>query len=492
MKKFRNIILTGMLFISGLGFGQGASADNLEQMVTRLASDELKGRGFGSEEGKIAADYIIDHFKEYGVEPFLEEYRDPFDHRTSVINVQGNNIVGLVKGSNPELANEYIILGAHYDHVGWEVEDGDTIIYNGADDNASGVASIIELGRLLAENRGSLGRSVILIAFDGEESGLLGSKAFVEQFISGPDAIIRPEDVAVMFSLDMVGMYSKHEGIELGGIQEITNYMDFVSPALENSPVTIKKYGGGLENRTDTAPFGKVGIPAIHVFTGTESPYHKPEDDSDLLDYQGMAEIVDFMSALTLEISKVPEVMKSKTMESMSEKGSLKIFNPGFTLQTGGSHHDFKNDYYKAKSIFAYAAGISLETRITQWLAIQPEALYEWSGSHASGGILRTHSLTVPVSILFTTPDPSGMGVRTYYQIGGYYSYAFSGNNAGVALDFVNDYKDTDYGLVMGVGMEIMNFRIGWVMESSMVDFTINEILDTRLVCSYAKIGWVF
>jgi hypothetical protein len=442
--------------------------------------------------------YVRDQFSEAGVAPFVEGYFQEFSHRTSVLNITGYNVAGIIEGNDPDLKDEYIILGAHYDHVGWELQGEDTVVYNGADDNASGTASIIEAGRILAGQRELLGRSVLLVAFDGEESGLNGSRAFVKKFIDTEDPLIPAEKVVAMFSLDMTGMYEAHGGVDLQGIELLADHKTLVAGARERADASITKSDDKIPNRTDTAPFGAVGIPAIHVFTGLESPYHKPEDDSDLLDYQGMATIVDFMVSLTYELSVAPEVAGSRQMEIIAERGPMKRFNPGITVYTGSSYHDYKNDFFKAKSVFAASAGLMLETRITQWLALQPEVVYAWSGSQVSGGKLKTHSVTVPVSILLTTPDERGMGVRSYFQLGGYYSYAFAGQEYGTPLDFVNKYNDTDYGMVIGMGMEIMHVRVGFVYQNSFVDFTkfdqgssvFNQ--DVRLNGSFAKLAWVF
>lgn len=495
--KIKTIILLLSLLLPGLK-AQKADAERLEAAVTYLASDAMMGRGFGSEAGRRAAMYVRDQFSEAGVAPFVEGYFHEFSHRTSVLNITGYNVAGIIEGSDPDLKDEYIILGAHYDHVGWELQGEDTVVYNGADDNASGTASLIEAGRILAGQKELLGRSVLLVAFDGEESGLNGSRAFVKKFIDTEDPLIPAEKVVAMFSLDMVGMYAAHGGVDLQGIELLADHKALLAAARERADANITKSDDKIPNRTDSAPFGAVGIPAIHVFTGLESPYHKPEDDSDLLDYQGMATIVDFMVALTHELSTAAEVPGSKQMEIIAERGSMKIFNPGITLHTGASHHDYRNDYFRAKSVFAASAGFMLETRITQWLAVQPEVMYAWTGSQVSGGILKTHSVTVPLSLLLTTPDKRGMGVRAYVQLGGYYSYAFAGKEYGESLDFVSEYNDTDFGMAFGVGMEIMHVRIGFVYQGSFVDFTIDNHVasvtdhDVRLRGSFAKLSWVF
>jgi len=494
MKKFSIVIL---LFVSlGLS-GQKADEVRLERVVTDLASDALLGRGFGSEGGRLAAAYIKDQFEDAGIDPLLESYFHSFEHRKGILNITGYNIAGIIPGSDPELKHEYIILGAHYDHLGWELAEGDTVVYNGADDNASGVAAILEVGRILAGRPDLLGRSVILVAFDGEESGLIGSKAFVSELVTGEKAVIDSSSVVAMFSLDMVGMYEAHAGVDLLGIEMLTDYKQLIADATTYMPIDITKMDGALPRATDTAPFGKIGVPSVHVFTGLESPYHKPEDDSDLLDYEGMAVIVNFMASLTRELSTIPEVRVSEEVEGMADQGKMKHFNPGVTLNIGNAHHDYKNDFFKAKSLFAYGAGAFVEVRLTQWLALQPEVLYEWSGSRIEGGRLRTHSVTAPVSLLFTTPDKQGNGVRAYYQVGGYYSHAFGGNihyddGTSVAVDYLNAYSEMDYGVVFGIGMEIKNFRMGYVWQRSLVDFTTDPTHDVRHAGSFFKLGWAF
>lgn len=493
IKKLAFILILVVLSNSTLLSGQQTDSVRLKKIVTELASDEYMGRGFGSEGGRMAEAYIIRQFEESGIRPFVEGYVQIFDHRQGILNITGHNIIGIIEGVNPDLKDEYIILGAHYDHLGWELNDGDTVVYNGADDNASGVASIIEIGRVLSADRERLGRSVILVAFDGEESGLIGSKAFVSELIEGPEAMINKEDVVAMFSLDMVGMYYTNGGLELQGIELLTDHEHLLVTVNENTPVNIKKSDGNIPNRTDTAPFGAIGIPAVHLFTGTVSPYHKPEDDSDLLEYKGMSEVADFMTGLTYQIAALPEVNISGQLEKMGEGDHLKYFNPGVAVNIGSSYHNFRDYYSRAKSVFAYGAGLTFQTRLTQWLCVQPEVMYEWCGSQVEGGALHTHAVTVPFSLLLTTPD-QGFGSRAYYQMGGYYSYAFAGNETGTALDLINDFSQTEYGVLFGFGFEVMNVRMGYVFKRSLVDFTVNDIpdRDTRLYGSFFRVGWVF
>ena len=220
-------VLLALLSIQASG-QYHTSPESLEKHVHFLASDLLLGRGFGTPQGNIAAEYIAQQFKDAGVQAYQGTYFHHFNSRNGILNIPGINVVGIIPGNHPELKEEYIVLGAHYDHLGWKAHKGDTIVWNGADDNASGTATLIELGRNLATSQESLGRSVILVAFDGEESGLLGSHQILD------DAVLPPHKVKLMFSLDMVGMYEAHGGLDMKGIN-LLYIADYLTQALAPS-----------------------------------------------------------------------------------------------------------------------------------------------------------------------------------------------------------------------------------------------------------------
>ena len=143
-------------YCSVLSFAQQVDSNMLKDHVYYLASDSLMGRGFGTEGGRMAAKYITDKFKEVGLTPWQGQYLHSFISSSMMLKTEGANIIGWVEGNDPVLKNEYIVLGAHYDHVAYKIVNGEKVVYNGADDNASGVASIIEIGRWLVLNRDRL------------------------------------------------------------------------------------------------------------------------------------------------------------------------------------------------------------------------------------------------------------------------------------------------------------------------------------------------
>jgi len=428
------------------------SAEKLQHHVYTLAADSLLGRGFGTPQGQAAAHYIARQFREAGIEPLNGQYFHPFNHRLGILNIEGVNVAGVIPGSDPVLKEEYIVLGAHYDHLGWDIREGDTVVYNGADDNASGTASIIEIGRNLARNRDSLGRSIVIVAFDGEESGLIGSTHFIQ------DSIIPPGRIKLMFSLDMVGMYGEHGGLDLHGVKLLNDYEWLIDELAGRHHVEIKKANGRTVQRTDTAPFGNRRIPAVHVFTGTESPYHQPEDVADSLDFDGMALIADYLSDANLQLSTV-ENLSDLPGPSEEQIAGTRIFSAGILAGLGPAQHNYREEFYKGKSILAAEAGVFLQIRLASTVSIQPEILYETSGSSHPDGKFRTHSVTVPLNLVISTPEQ--MGFSSYFQVGGYYSYHFEGKVGGEKIDFQDIYDNQEWGIAYGFGFNIMNVKWG-------------------------------
>ena len=179
---------------------------------------------------------------------------------------------------------------------------------------------------------------------------------------------------------------------------------------------------------------------------------------------------------------------------AMEKSGGMKRLNPGIKLNSGNTFLDYPDAFYQSKSIYAFGVGFFLETRITQWLALQPELIYETEGGMQDLGKLRMHSVTVPVSLLFTSPDEGNNGVRGYFQVGGYYAYSFAGKVGGSSVDFATVYNQQQYGLIMGGGFEIYNLRIGYTTKQSFVDFLQTDGPDgnMRLKGSYFTLGWAF
>jgi hypothetical protein len=465
---------------------QTTDPEALKSHVRFLAGNDLMGRGFGSEQGLQAAEYIKAEFEKAGIRPFGENFFYPFYHRMGVVNIKGRNVVGFIEGNDPVLKNEYIVLGAHYDHIGWNTKDKDTLIFNGADDNASGVSGIIEIGKILVKNQDQLKRSFIIVAFDGEESGLVGSHKMMS------DSIFNSLNIKAMFSLDMIGMYSANDGLDLEGIEQLKDYTIFLNEAKSKEEIKISKTSSKLAKRTDTAPFGNAGIPAVHFFTGLKSPYHKPEDVDSLLDYEGMAKVTNFTSELCISMATAENLVADiPVTEKISPKKKMQRFHLGIITKNGGSHFNYRDDYFRSKPIYAFSGGVFMQARLSQMISLQPEFLYETFGGQQSEGNLRANALSVPLSILITTPDPGNNGFRFFVQAGGYYSSLLS-----VKLNDVELEKEKDqFGIIWGAGFEIKKFRIAYQHKGGVMEILKPESLgyeSMRMAGSSFVLGVTF
>ncbi len=436
-----------------------ASKDRLQQYVYTLAADSMKGRGINSPESRMAAEYIIKQFEMVGVKPFGGYYLHPFTFSEGPIRTFGNNIIGVVEGSDPLLKNEFILIGAHYDHLGYELKDGKPIVYNGADDNASGVATIIEMGQLLAMQKETLKRSVIIIAFDGEESGLKGSTQIVL------DSIIPVKQVKLMVSVDMVGMLKANEYLNLKGSATLEDGNNIFEGLAAKHGITLKHLGPTVESRTDTNPFGAIGIPSIAPTTGTKSPYHEPEDDANLLDYEGMATISDFLTDMVVQLSGNETLIAASSFTNKVKHGGIPFFTSGVKIGLGTSKHNYPNQFYRAKPLFAAQAGVYGRLRLTHRIAIQPEVQYETNGSKISTGNMRFHSINIPFNLLYDCIKNNTFDNHIYLMLGGYYSYSFAGTIDGKKMDFDDQFNRIDYGINVGITMEIMGIQAGFVVK---------------------------
>jgi len=474
-----------ILLISIPAFNQyNTSPQSLEKHVHYLASDQLLGRGFGTPQGKIAAEYIAGQFKEAGVEPYRGTYFHHFNARKGILNIPGINVVGFIPGSDPDLQDEYIVLGAHYDHLGWALDEGDTVVWNGADDNASGTATLIEVGRNLAAHPQSLGRSVVLAAFDGEESGLLGSRQILE------DEVLPPHQVKLMFSLDMVGMYEAHDGLDLRGINVLHDAGYLTQALAETHQIQISKATTRIEQRTDTAPFGKYNIPAIAPSTGSESPYHQPEDTAAALDYEGMALITNYMSDITQILSTRTE-LSEMTGLAEGEKLKPKVFTAGLRWSAGTSKFNYLDDPYMGKSIFATQAGFFTSFRLGRHWYLLPEALYETKGSQYTSENIRTHAVTLPLSLALSSPDDDY--IRVWFQAGGYYSLHFATKYGDRNLDYEYDFQQNEFGICWGIGMEAMDMlQMGIYYQRGISDLFPENPENTVHQNVYFTLGWLF
>jgi len=227
------------------------------------------------------------------------------------------NVIGLLEGSDPVLKEEYLAIGAHYDHLGFGGQGSgsrmpDTVaVHNGADDNASGTAMVMELAKRLAPEKNKLKRSILFVAFSSEEIGLLGSKYFVNH----PPVDLKK--IKTMFNFDMVGRFEKEKNsISVGGTGT-SSEGDSILKSLETKlPFAVTHSPDGY-GPSDHASFYSSNIPVFYFNTGVHTDYHTPFDDTEKLNFDAEKSIGDFAAAIICSVDNLP---KSLTFKESGKK----------------------------------------------------------------------------------------------------------------------------------------------------------------------------
>lgn len=460
----------------------GSLAGRLSYHVHLLAADSLDGRSLGARGRDVATTYIASQFEEAGLRPFQNgSYLQPFQIRQGIVNLNAVNVIGIVDGSDPQLRKEYIVMGAHYDHIGFHPDkEGEERVFNGADDNASGVAMLIELARYFGRNPEKTARTLIFIAFDAEELGLKGSGHFIKNTgMEGADAI------RMMFSMDMVGMYESNNGLNIKGIGSITGGRALAVNLSEKHNIRLKNTSHKSEYRTDTWPFVAAGIPSVHVFTGLKpSPYHKPHDTADKLEYEGMAKITTYMQELVSELSGSPAV------EPVSAFGRPNKIQVGFMVNVGNSYHRYPDEFFHSKARFSPGAGLFAQVRFGKYVAIQPEILYYNNGSVMADGKFRRHSLMMPVNLQIGMSQYDGL-LRVFSIAGMYGQYTFAGRLGDQELDLGGLHRDMEWGINLGAGMQMDRISISVICRRALNTVTTGG-LNSYAASSIFTLGYSF
>ncbi len=343
MQSFSNIKLcllgtvfyfsNNTLFAQNLNYSQ--IENNLKKHISFLSDDKLEGRLVGSKGEKIAADYISKEFKKNKITPKgTQGYLQPFSVKKNIVNphgsdtdahavtIVGNNIVGFIDNKAPYT----VVIGAHYDHLGYNEFGSSTYrsenpnekpqIHNGADDNASGTAALIELSRLL-KNSSFKKNNYLFLAFSGEEEGLLGSNYYTK------NPTLDTSTFTYMINMDMVGRLDtiKHSFVISGtGTSPIWN------TTLKNVPSNLKvKFDESGTGASDHTSFYYINIPALHFFTGSHFDYHKPSDDADKINYKGTVQIIDYIYNLVGSLDNSGKLKFTPTAQDTTAKVRFKV-----------------------------------------------------------------------------------------------------------------------------------------------------------------------
>ncbi|MFB0506893.1 MAG: M20/M25/M40 family metallo-hydrolase, partial [Thermodesulfobacteriota bacterium] len=268
------------------------SQERMMDTIRFLSSDELEGRGFGTEGLDEAAEFIARKFREAGLEPAGDVEGTYFQTwkgwgRDPERKVIMRNVVGVIPGKRAELEAQSVVVGAHYDHLGlgWPDVRGDHRgkIHHGADDNASGVAVLIELARVYGKSLNP-DRSVVFVAFTGEETGRKGSKYYVA------NQKRYPSDLCVgMVNMDTVGRLGKKKLLVLGA-SSAREWIHILRGAGFVTGVDVEAVTQELDS-SDQKSFHEAGVPAVQLFSGPHGDYHRPTDTVDKIDPEGLLEV---------------------------------------------------------------------------------------------------------------------------------------------------------------------------------------------------------
>ncbi len=239
--------------------------------------------------------------------------------------VETSNVLAVLEGEGP-LAEETIVIGAHYDHLGrgeaGSAQPGDRDIHNGADDNASGIAALLQIARQLTSRNEPLARRVLFIAFSGEERGLLGSAHYTE------DPLFPLENTVAMLNLDMVGRMQQEKLIVngTGTAQQFDAWIDEIN---ERVGFQLSKSPGGW-GPSDHASFYAKEIPVLHFFTGIHDDYHRPTDDFEHVNLAGMRRISEFVTEFVVTLAQFPErptyVATGRDRQTVARSGDRPYF----------------------------------------------------------------------------------------------------------------------------------------------------------------------
>lgn len=293
--------------------------------VVYLSSDLLGGRETGSEGEQMAAEYIIQRFQSIGLSPlpgnsdFRQEFKfktlanpnNPHD-TTAGKQLTGQNVIGFLNNQAPST----IIIGAHYDHLGWgahgSLYTGDPAIHNGADDNASGVAALLYLAEKIIKSNYKAS-NYCFIAFSGEEYGLHGSKSFTEKMLNTVPGF------NFMINMDMVGRLNEEKALVINGVGTSPAWKTLLDKYKNDLKLSTTESGVGPSDHTS---FYLKDRPVLHFFTGQHTDYHKPADDSHLINYDGIVQISEYIYKLVTNDYGQEMLAFTKTKDTEGRKAA--------------------------------------------------------------------------------------------------------------------------------------------------------------------------
>ena len=335
------------------------TVDDFKSRVGYLASNKLGGRSAGSKGDMLAKEYMVNLFEKSSSSVEVQDFEVITNRRTGDTAVT-HNVIGVLPGNDPELKEEYVIIGGHYDTTANPPKARKLFfdnINNGADDNASGTAMVLELFEKYAATKNHK-RTLVFILFGGEELGLLGSKFYAE------NPTVDLEKVQLMVNLDMVGRLDENKNVYLGGVPTAYGFSETLKPFFEESELNVTSYEHtasgvrSLFSRSDHYNFYRKDVPSLFFFTGIHKDYHTPRDEADLVNYEGLKLISDLAEKVIdnaanrsdrLEFRALPKLEEESERTPARMKVSFGVM-PDYAHQGSGLKIDAVLDNRPAKN----------------------------------------------------------------------------------------------------------------------------------------------
>lgn len=322
MLNYRLLLAASVFIISScVGTGQFQKSSPaldtyLHKDISYLASDALEGRETGTHGAQLAAEYIAKRMADMNLKPmgdngtYFQEFdvqkSDPHNPHVTASTVKGRNVIGYLDHG----AATTVVIGAHYDHLGYggfgSLYIGEPAIHNGADDNASGVAGLLYLADVC--HKRFKHNNFLFIAFTGEELGLLGSNYFVKH------PTIDLSKVNYMINMDMIGRLKPDHSLAINGVGTSPTWDPAIAGVhVDSFKIVPSESGVGPSDHTS---FYYEKIPVLHFFTGQHEDYHKPSDDVEKINFPGLDSVVRFIAALIGELDHDGRLVFTETQDT--------------------------------------------------------------------------------------------------------------------------------------------------------------------------------
>ncbi|MBK9257379.1 MAG: M20/M25/M40 family metallo-hydrolase [Saprospiraceae bacterium] len=294
-----------------------------------LSADEMEGRETGTVGEEKAGNYIEDRFREIGLTP-KGDYNSYFQSFSKKIKsnphadkpapddpeITGRNVIGFIDNKAPYT----IVLGAHYDHLGYgdhgSLHTGERAIHNGADDNASGVTGLLYLAESLKKSK-LKNNNYLFIAFSGEEKGLLGSNYFIN------NPTIDFKTINYFLNMDMIGRLKAESKLAVSGIGTSPAFEPVID-TIKYPNLSVKKEMSG-SGPSDHMSFYMSGIPVLAFFTGQHEDYHKPSDDAHLINYSGIKYVSEYIYNIIHHLNKKGKLEFTKTQDPIASTRAFSV-----------------------------------------------------------------------------------------------------------------------------------------------------------------------